>query len=416
MSEKNPWQHALEQLEESSEIIQLDKHYVDILKHPQKIIDFYIPVKMDSGEVKIFHGYRVQHNNARGPYKGGIRFHPDVDINEIKALAFWMTIKSAVLNLPYGGAKGGIVVDPKSLSLGEKERLSRGYVSGIKSNIGSDLDIPAPDVNTDAQVIAWMMDEYSRFSGRYEPTSFTGKPVELGGLVDRESATGQGGVYILEKYIKRLKKPQKEYKVAVQGFGNVGSLFSEVLYYQGKPFKVVAVSDSKGMIYNKKGLDIPFVISHKKKEGKVCGFKNCTDMSKEDIFRLDVDILVLAALEDAITLDNVKKIKARIILELANGPITPKAEEILLKEEVSIIPDVLANAGGVTVSYLEWVQGKTGEYQDSELVQKKLKNKMISAYNEVLEISQNYKVDLRKASYILALSRITQAMNFLGWV
>ncbi|MDD5692929.1 MAG: Glu/Leu/Phe/Val dehydrogenase, partial [Patescibacteria group bacterium] len=302
----------------------------------------------------------------------------------------------------------------KGLSDLEKEKIARGYVRGVKDNIGPNHDIPAPDVNTTPQIMAWMMDEYSQLSGKYEPASFTGKPVEVGGMTDREPATGQGGAYVLDEYVKNLKPGKKEYTIAIQGFGNVGRFFAEVIHYMGAPYKIVAVSDSSGAIYNKDGLDIPFVISHKKETGSVGKYDKATDISEDELFALDVDVLVPAALENAIDQDRAKNLKAQTILELANGPITAEAEEILLKKKVSIIPDVLANAGGVTVSYFEWVLGKSGDQWDSNKTQEKLKSILIKSCRDIDKIQKQYKTDMRKAAYILAISRIAEAITVRG--
>jgi glutamate dehydrogenase len=407
----NPYQNAIKTLKQASDILKLDDHCFRILKDPKKVIEFSIPLKFDNGDFKVFQGYRVQHNNDRGPHKGGIRFHPQVDIDEVKALAFWMSIKTAVMGLPYGGAKGGVAVDPRQLSRDELQRLSRSYVRSLKNDIGPDTDIPAPDVNTNAQIMAWMMDEYSHLRGKHEPASFTGKPIEVGGLADREAATGQGGLYVLEEFLKNQKDNKKNYTVAVQGFGNVGALFAESVHYQNKDLKVVAVNDSKGTAYNKEGVDVPFIISHKKEAGRVCGFNRCEDLDVDEIFSFDADILVLAALENAVTAENADKIKAKIILELANGPITPEAEEILKKKGIVIIPDVLANSGGVTVSYFEWVRGKSGDHWDSDIIQEKLKKKMVTAYNEIMKVVETYKIDMRLASYVLAVNRLSEAID-----
>ena len=415
MSEKNPYDGAISNLHKVSDIIQLDRHIVEILEKPQNIIEFSIPVKMDSGEVNIFQGYRVQHNDARGPYKGGIRFHPQVDLDEVKALAFWMSLKSSLVDIPYGGAKGGVTVDPRTLSHDELERLSRGYVRAVKDNIGPDRDIPAPDVNTNAQIMAYMMDEYSHMAGKYEPASFTGKPVGAGGMPDRESATGQGGAYVLDEYIKNMPKKKKEYTVAIQGFGNVGQFFAEVVHYMGSPFKIVAVSDSKTTIFNKDGLDIPFLISHKKETGGVTGYDECEELKSGEIVGLDVDILVPAALEGAINSENAASIKADIILELANGPVTTDADKVLDKKGVVVLPDILANSGGVIVSYYEWIQGRTGDVWESEQVQLKLQRKLVKALGEVSKTATEYKVSLRDAAYILSISRIAEAIRLRGF-
>jgi len=415
MGERNPYEGAINNLRKVSDIIQLDKHIVEILERPQNIIEFSMPVKMDSGDVKIFQGYRVQHNDARGPYKGGIRFHPQVNLNEVKALAFWMSLKSSLVDIPYGGAKGGITVDPKALSHDELEKLARGYVRAVKDNIGPDRDIPAPDVNTNAQTMAYMMDEYSHLSGKYEPASFTGKPVGAGGMPDRESATGQGGAYVIEDFIKSLPKKQKEYTVAIQGFGNVGQFFAEIIHYMGAPFKIVAVSDSRTTVFCGNGLDIPFLISHKKDTGGVAGYDKCEAMGSDEILALNVDILVPAALEGAITSQNAAAVKAKIILELANGPVTTEADEILNNNGVVVLPDILANSGGVIVSYFEWIQGRTGDIWESENVQQKLQRKLVKALSEVSKTAEEYKVSLRDAAYILSISRIAEAIRLRGF-
>jgi glutamate dehydrogenase/leucine dehydrogenase len=407
------YENAMRQLKEAAEVAQVDCGIVEILRNPKNIVQFTIPLKRETGETALYQGYRVQHNDARGPYKGGIRFHPKVDLDEVKSLAFWMSIKTGVVGIPLGGAKGGICVDPKELTKGEKERLSRGYVRGLKENIGPERDIPAPDVNTDGQVMAWMMDEYSSLAGKFEPASFTGKPVEIGGMPDREPATGQGGVYVLEEHLKTLKE-KKEYTVAVQGFGNVGRFFAEIVHYTNLPVKVIGVSDSSGAVVNKKGLDIPFLISHKKDTGKVADFKDATNISEEDFFALDVDIFVPAALENAITPGRAKKMKASIVLELANGPTTAEGEKILQEKNTTIIPDVLANAGGVAVSYFEWVQGQSGDIWDSERVQNSLQNLLQKSYGEIRELQQQYSINMRKASYILAITRIAKAIELRG--
>jgi len=409
------YRNAMKQLREAAELIQLDKHSIEILENPKNTVEFNIPVNMDNGDIKLFRGYRAQHNDARGPYKGGIRFHQNVDIDEVRSLAFWMSMKTAVVDIPYGGAKGGITVDPKKLSTKEKEKIARGYVRGIKDNIGPDRDIPAPDVNTTPQIMAWMMDEYSQLSGKHEPASFTGKPVEVGGMGDREPATGQGGAYVLDEYVKNQKPQKKEYTIAIQGFGNVGRFFAEVIHYMGAPYKIVAVSDSSGAIYNKDGFDIPFVISHKQETGSVKNYKDSKNISEDELFALDVAVLVPAALENSITSERAKKVNAGTILELANGPVAAEAEVILLKNKVDIIPDILANAGGVTVSYFEWIRGRSGDQWDSSFTQDKLKSILVKSFNDISDIQKEYKTDMRKAAYILAISRIARAMELRGY-
>ena len=415
MERETPFQNALNQLEKACDILQVESDALNIIREPQKTMLASIPVKMDNGETRVFQGYRVQHNNARGPYKGGIRFHPNVDLDEVKALAFWMSVKTGVLDVPYGGAKSGVTVDVKELSPGELERLSRGFVRQFYPIIGPDTDIPAPDAYTNPQIMAWMMDEYSILAGQKTPAAFTGKPVENGGSIDRDTSTSQGGVYVLEEVIKhRFKDRKKPLTVAIYGIGNVGGGVAEILHYANNDFKIVALSDSKNAVYNEKGFDVPFLMAKKNEEGTIAGFNGAKEISHEELLALDVDILIPAALENTITVENANGIRAKMILELANGPITPEAERILLKNNTLIIPDILANAGGVTVSYFEWSQNKSGYYWDSSEVQAKLSKKMKSAYKNVLETSKTYKTDLRTAAYILAVSKIVKAQENLG--
>jgi glutamate dehydrogenase/leucine dehydrogenase len=413
MNKVDPFAGALAQLEKASSLLQLDENILAIIREPQKIMLASIPVLMDDGKIKVFSGYRIQHNNARGPYKGGVRYHPEVDLSEVKALALWMSIKTAVLDVPFGGAKGGITVNPKELSAGETERLSRGYVRAFYPIIGPEKDIPAPDVYTNAQIMGWMADEFSTIAGEKSPASFTGKPIELGGSVDRDTATSQGGVYVLEEAVKQVLKEKKPYTVAVQGIGNVGGGAAELLHYNDD-YRVVAVSDSKTAIYNPEGIDIPFLMAQKHESGTIKGFKGAKEISHEKLLELEVDILIPAALENAIDPRNAPDIKAKIILELANGPITQEADKILEKKGITIIPDILANAGGVTVSYFEWYQNKSGDIWDSGKIQRKLSKKMKDSYKSVLETSRIYKTDLRTAAYILAISKIAKAQKEMG--
>jgi glutamate dehydrogenase len=414
MTKTNPYTQALTQLAAAAQLMPINEDVLNILKSPKNVKLSDISIDMDDGSKQIFQGYRVQHNDARGPYKGGIRFHPDVDIDEVKALAFWMSIKTAVLDVPFGGAKGGVAVNPKELTTSELEKLSRGYVRAFFDVIGPKQDIPAPDVYTNSQTMSWMMDEYSSIAGCHEPGSFTGKPLELSGSVDRDTATAQGGVYVLEEAINHYISKKKQYTVAIQGFGNAGSVAAKLLYYMDNKYKVVAVSDSKGGVYDEKGLDIPFTVAYKKENGTLSGFDGAKKVTNEDLLGLDVDILIPAAFEDTITLSNAASIKAKIILELANGPITPEAESILLKRKIVILPDILANAGGVTVSYFEWVQNNSGLYWDSAEVQKRLSTKMSTALRSVRDLSLEYKTDLRTAAYLLAVSRIAKAQELRG--
>ncbi|MFA5359568.1 MAG: Glu/Leu/Phe/Val dehydrogenase [Patescibacteria group bacterium] len=387
-------------------------HELDILRAPKRIIESSVPVKMDDGSLKIFTVYRVQHNDVRGPFKGGLRYHPAVNLDEVKSLAFWMTIKCAVADIPYGGGKGGITVDPKSLSQGELERLTRGYVRVMADFIGPNKDIPAPDINTNAQVMAWVMDEYSCIKGYNEPGVVTGKPIEIGGSLGRETATGQGGLFVLENIIKKLNFNKSNLKVAVQGFGNVGMNFARIASANG--YKIVAISDVDGGIYNVNGLDIEKVIEHKNNVGGIVGFADSKNISNEELLELPVEILVPAAIENVITEINAEKIKAELIMELANGPINFKACEILNGKGKIIIPDVLANSGGVIVSYFEWVQNIRHFYWDLEKVNDRLLIKINSATDTIWQYSKKYNIDMRSAAYVLAIERLVKAFKIRG--
>ena len=411
MPKINPFESAMEQLEIAARTLNLDKEILAVLKKPTRIISVSIPVRLDSGEMKVFDGFRVQYNDARGPFKGGLRFHSQVDMDEVKALAFWMSIKNAVVGVPYGGGKGGIVVDPKKLSKAELEKLSRKFIGLIYKNIGPNVDVPAPDVNTTPEIMGWMVDEYSKLVGKFTPAVITGKPLSLGGSEGREEATGFGGVEVLKQAAKyaRLKKSAT---VAIQGFGNVGSFFAELAVAAG--FKVVAISDSKGGIYNPRGLDIQKLHKHKKETGMLRGFSGTADVTNEKLLELPVDVLVPAALENQIHKGNAKKIKARVILEMANGPTTPEADVLLHKRAVLVIPDVLANSGGVATSYLEWSQNLSGLYWSKEEVLEKLTKYMVEAWKNVFAAREKYKTDFRTAAFVLAINRIAEAMQDRG--
>ncbi|MFC1625741.1 Glu/Leu/Phe/Val dehydrogenase [Patescibacteria group bacterium] len=412
----SPFENAKYQLDsvvpllvsEYSNKARFKKAVVD-LKKPQRFLSKKLSIRLDNGEKATFQAYRSQHNNARGPFKGGIRFRPNVSVSEVKALSFWMSVKCAVVNIPFGGGKGGVVVDPKKLSAGELERLSKAYANFLAPFMGSSVDVPAPDVNTDGQVMAWMLEEYERKVNRKEPAAFTGKPIGLGGSLGREEATGQGGVYILEAYAKAKKINPNKTSIVVQGFGNVGYWFAKLASQLG--FKIVAITDSKGGVYSKKGLNIDKLMDSKKKKGTIN--KN---ISNEKLLELDVDILVPCALEDAINKKNASKIKAKAVLEMANGPVTPEAEEILVKKGIDDICDVLANAGGVTVSYFEWVQNTKGEHWGKKKVNSKLKPIMVSAFNDTYKVVKEKKITFRKAAYFLAVKRIIDAMMLRGKV
>jgi glutamate dehydrogenase (NAD(P)+) len=408
----NPWQNALKQLRQVCDILKLDDGTYRNLGTPRKALIVGIPIKMDDGHVEVFEGYRVQHSTTRGPAKGGIRYHPDVTLDEMKALAMWMTWKCSTVGLPFGGAKGGIACDPKKLSRGELERLTRRYVSEILPIIGPERDIPAPDVNTNAQTMAWIMDTFSVNRGYPVPGVVTGKPIQVGGSQGRETATSRGLMYNILFALKRLHKAPSGWKVAVQGFGNVGYWAAKLLHEAD--FTIVAVSTSKGGIYNPKGLDPDKVLEHYRKTGAVVGYGGADILSNEELLELKVDILVPAALENVITQTNVDRIKAFLIAEGANGPTTPEADAVLHDKGIFVLPDILANAGGVTVSYFEWVQALQEYYWSEREVNLKLRDIMEKAFESVYEQQLNRKINLRQAAYCVAVTRIVEAHRLRG--
>ncbi len=412
---------ALSRLDKAASYAKINKEAVEKLKFPKACLEVSIPVRMDNGSLRIFTGYRVHHNDLRGPTKGGIRFHPNVSLDEVKSLAFWMTIKCAVVGIPYGGGKGGVIVDPKELSRMELERLSRGYIQQIASFIGPDTDIPAPDVYTNSMIMGWMMDEYSKIVRRLSPAVITGKPIPLGGSQGREDATSRGGYYCIKELEKIKSWNPKKMRVAVQGFGNAGQFIAEMLHRDG--YQVVALSDSKGGIYRPQGLDIPSVIHVKNKskelqavycKDSVCEVVDATRITNEELLELDVDILIPAALENQITKKNAPRIKASVIVELANGPTTIDADDILKEKNILVIPDILANAGGVTVSYFEWVQNKSGYYWDLPTIHQRLHEIMLREFKNVFSLMESHKTDMRTAAYIHALNRHAEAVVALG--
>jgi glutamate dehydrogenase len=415
MQEKtlNPFEIAKSQLKMACDRLGVDPVVYEILSRPYKVVEVSIPVKMDDGSVRVFTGYRAQHNNAIGPTKGGIRFHPNVTADEVKALATWMTFKCSVVGIPYGGAKGGIAVNPKELSKDELERLSRGFIDAIYEEIGPNKDIPAPDVNTNSQIMAWMLDEYNKISRKDSPGVITGKPLSVGGSKGRVAATGLGVAVTVRELAKKIGMELEGAKVAVQGFGNVGSYTALILKEYGA--RVVAVSNSRICIYSDKGIDVEKLMEYRGKTGNISGFEGTEEIPKDEIFTLDVDILVPAALENVITTQNADKIKAKIVAEGANGPTTPEADEILDRKGVVVIPDILANAGGVTVSYFEWVQNLYGFYWTEEEILKREEKIMVEAFNNVYEISRQYNVNLRTAAYMLSVKRVAEAMKAKGW-
>ncbi|MCE9517872.1 Glu/Leu/Phe/Val dehydrogenase [Candidatus Nomurabacteria bacterium] len=402
----NPFQNAMSQLQRANKVKQFSPEFLSRLHQPNRQINIAIPITMDDGTLHIFEGYRVQYNNARGPYKGGIRFHQDTDINEVKALAFWMALKCAVANIPMGGGKGGITVNPKLLSKGELERLSRGWIKLMAPVIGPHTDVPAPDVNTTPEIMSWMVDEYTKITNDTTNAVITGKPIEIGGSEGRGIATGLGGVYSFNVIKEKLALPAS-CTIAVQGFGNVGGHAAEILAEQGH--KIVALSDSKGAIYSEGGLDIKMVNEYKKANGHIEGFPNSRTITNAELLEIQCDVLIPAALENQITQDNANNIKAKLIVELANGPTTPEADDILLARGIPLVPDILANAGGVTVSTFEWEQNIKGEHWAEVDVLGKLKKIMEEETNLVYERSKELNTDMRRSAFIIALERIEQA-------
>lgn len=385
----------------------------ELMKEPIRMMTVRIPVRMDDGKVKVFTGYRAQHNDAVGPTKGGVRFHPSVTEDEVKALSIWMTLKAGIVDLPYGGGKGGIVCDPRQMSFRELEALSRGYVRAISQIVGPTKDIPAPDVFTNSQIMAWMMDEYSRIDEFNNPGFITGKPLVLGGSHGRESATAKGVTICIEEACKRVGIDLKGARVIVQGFGNAGSFLSKFMYDMGA--KVIAISDVEGALYDPDGLDIDYLLDRRDSFGTVTNlFEN--RISNKEMLELETDILVPAAVQNQITIDNAHNINAKIVVEAANGPTTLEATKILTERGILIVPDVLASAGGVTVSYFEWVQNNQGYYWKEEEIQEKLREVLVKAFDNVYTTAQTRQVDMRLAAYMVGVRKITEAARFRGWI
>jgi len=410
--ETKPHQVALLQLEIAAERLGLDEGIKLKLQNPKRILIVNFPVKMDNGELKNFTGYRIQHSLTRGPAKGGIRYHPSVDLDEVKALAAWMTWKAAVVNIPYGGAKGGVQCNPKEMSEGELERLTRRYTWEIAPLIGPEKDIPAPDVYTNAQTMAWIMDTYSTLQGHSVPGVVTGKPVAIGGSLGRNEATAQGCVYVIQEALKHLGMDLEKVTVAIQGYGNAGSNAAQIIHKLGT--NVIAVSDSKGGIYNADGLDPTGVLEHKKETGSVVDYGEADNITNEELLAVDCDILIPAAMENQITKENAHKVRAKIIAEAANGPTTPSADDILDEKGIFIIPDILCNAGGVTVSYFEWVQNIQSLFWTLEEVNNQLARIMRRSFWDVAAITKKEKVHMRTAAWMLGVGRVAEATRLLG--
>jgi glutamate dehydrogenase (NAD(P)+) len=408
----NPFRIAQIQFDMAAEYLKLDPGLRQILRTPKRVMEVSIPTKMDNGQLKVFTGFRVQHNVSRGPAKGGLRYHPNVTLDEVKALAAWMTWKTATVNLPYGGAKGGIICDPKRMSKGELERMTRRYAAEIQPIIGPEVDIPAPDMYTDAQTMAWIMDTYSMTVGRASPGVVTGKPVSIGGSEGRLDATGRGCLNVVEEACKVKKISLRGATVAIQGFGNVGSAVARL--FAEKKAKIVAISDSRGGVHNPRGIDPMRAIRYKERSGTVVGMPGASRISNDELLALKCDVLIPAALENAITLHNADQIKAKIVAEAANGPTTPHADEVLSRKGVFVIPDILANAGGVTVSYFEWAQDLQGFFWQVQEVNSKLEFVMKRAFNDVYETMRKFHVYPRAAAYILAVGRVSEATMVRG--
>ncbi len=408
----NPFEEMMSRFDDAAKRLNLEEGLYKILRMPEKQIIVSVPVQRDNGSVEVYTGYRVIYNTSRGPAKGGIRFDMQVTLEEVKALAAWMTWKCAVVNLPFGGAKGGVICDPSGMSNAEVERLTRRYTSAIIDTLGPDSDVPAPDVNTNERVMAWVMDTYSMHKRHTVTAVVTGKPIEMGGSLGRREATGRGCMFVTREALKKLKMPLKGTRVAVQGFGNVGSVAADLMSKEG--MTIIAVSDKTGGIYNPKGLDIASVFAHVKANKFLKGYKDAKAITNEELLTLDCDVLVPAALENVITADNAPDIKARIICEGANGPTTAAADKILNQKGVFVIPDILANAGGVTVSYFEWVQDRGGYFWDEETVNSRLEKIMVRSFEEVTTMAEKHSVDNRIGAYMLSIERVAAVHRLRG--
>ena len=412
LNEENPFEAMMSRFDRAAELLDLEPGIYRVLRNPEKQIIISIPIQLDSGDVEVFTGYRVLYNTSRGPAKGGIRFDLQVTLEEVKALAAWMTWKCAIVNIPFGGSKGGVVCDPLKMSVGELERLTRRYTAGIISVLGPDSDVPAPDVNTNERVMAWIMDTYSMHARHTVTAVVTGKPVEMGGSLGRREATGRGCMIVTKEALSHLGMPVRGATVAVQGFGNVGSITAELLRAEG--CKITAIGDRSAAIHNKAGIDIDDAIRHVKEHKSLEGYTKGDIISNDDLLTLDVDVLVPAALENVITSKNAGKVRAKVICEGANGPTTAGADAILEEKGIFVIPDILANAGGVTVSYFEWVQDRGGYFWSLETVNERLGDIMTRSFRDVLGLSKQHKVNMRTAAYMLAISRVSTVHRLRG--
>src|SRR5215204_2684297 len=409
----NPFEVALKQLEEAAKLVGIDRGTHDVLAQPKRVLTVSLPTRMDSGEIRVFTGFRSQHNDARGPFKGGIRYHPQVSLDEVKALSMWMTWKCAIADIPYGGGKGGIICNPKQMSIVELERMTRRYAYAIADIIGPRTDIPAPDVYTGGKEMSWIMDTYSALKGNFvQPEVITGKPIAIGGSLGRNEATGRGLAYTVREAAKKMEIDMKQATFVVQGFGNAGQFSSKLVEEQGA--KMIAASDSQGAIINTNGISVDELMKFKRETGSIVGFEDAKSITNDALLETECTILIPAALENQITKNNADKIKTQIIAEAANGPTTPEADEILFKKDILVIPDVLANGGGVTVSYFEWLQNLRRDYWTEEEVNKRLDINITKSFYDVYDTHTKYKIDMRKAATLLAVKRVVEAINIRG--
>lgn len=411
-TETNPFESMMERFDRAAQLLNLEPDLYAVMRVPNRELKVYIPVRMDSGRIQIFEGYRVQHNFARGPAKGGIRYAPDVTLDEVRALAAWMTWKCAVVNVPFGGGKGGVICDPRQMSIGELERLTRRYAAELIDFIGPDKDVPAPDMNTNEQTMAWIMDTYSMHARHTVNAVVTGKPVALGGSRGRREATGRGILFCVNEAIKRLGMTPPQTRVVVQGSGNVGGIGAQLMHEAG--YKVIAISDINGGIYNPNGIDIPAALKHLSATRSFEDFAGIEHVSNEDLLEIECDVLVPAATENQIRSDNADRIKCKVLAEGANGPTTAAADEILQGKGIFVIPDILANAGGVTVSYFEWVQDRMGYFWKEDVVNERLQDVMVASFNELVMYAERHGVDTRTAAYMLAIDRVAYDTRMRG--
>jgi glutamate dehydrogenase (NAD(P)+) len=413
IKEENPFESMMSRFDRAAQLLDLDPDLYAVLRVPNRELKVYIPTRMDSGRIQVFEGYRVQHNFARGPAKGGIRYAPDVNLDEVRALAAWMTWKCAVVNVPFGGAKGGIICDPQQMSLGELERMTRRYAAELLDFIGPEKDVPAPDMNTNEQTMAWIMDTYSMHARHTVTAVVTGKPIALGGSSGRREATGRGLLFVINEAVKRFKMTPASTRVVVQGSGNVGGIAAQLLHEAG--YRVVAISDVHGGIYNPNGIDIDAALNHLRTTRSFEGYEGVESVSNHELIELECDVLVPAATENQITSQNADKVTCKVLAEGANGPTTAAADEILHNKGVFVIPDILANAGGVTVSYFEWVQDRMGYFWREDVVNERLEDKMVASFNDLCRYADSHSVDTRTAAYMLAIDRVAYDTRMRGF-